>query len=602
MKVVSKKIIAVFLTAVLLISAFSSYSFSALANDENKSDETVSSEVDVLDNADAEETTEKQKSFSFSPKNTLPNSAADFSAFDDAYNQADEFLRSLAIIVPLYFDTDIENLIALITGDEVQNYVNMTEEERAACVSGGEEETEANALAQDILDQIDVVKACEGELDISAYRQAVLVSLDTENDAYDYPEEQHENDLVYSTKLVKKSISYGDLTLLGFKSTTSVGITNAVTTAILGKLNTNIRMYQIEIVEGEVNEDTGITFNNGKHEYDSATGLYSASYDTTLNLTANSESAWYISIESPSVSRGKQYQGSGKRFSTKVLGNIKVYVYNSNSNHKVTVARKYSDSSSLPIAYITYVNGEYTLPTAPAIPFYTFSGYRIGSALYSAGDVINISADTDIYALYTKNEELSFAINVEGEEGTNAAYNTRLSYSGNSDTYAWLELDKTTGKYKPFYIGKNISFFVTESINLKKVTQEEFNACKFKLPAINIRQDGAYSFETDGTKKVNFCGQFVTDGTYEIAECGIILGRAKAGGSVCADDVNLENIGTSEEYTLSRFKSTKNVGANQFSIGVKNLSGDVIYKGYLTYKVGTYQYITVYSDAISETL
>ena len=521
--------------------------------------------------------------------------------FDRTYNEAVSFLEGMTV-APQYMASDVNAFIATVNSEDVQKYANQTADDRSDYAEGGAEEQEANAIADSLKAEMSSMKNYEGAIDISAYQQAVFIALNAEPDAYDFSNVDLETSLGVVTNAITTTIDYNGKTLKVIKDEAKQSTVNAVTTLVQSSLNSHIRTYSIQIVEGNVSSGDGVTFNGGTHSYDGTTNTYYATYNTKLNLKADSYSAWYMEFDSPSISRTVQYQDSGTRFSTKVIGNIKVYVYNSSGKKKVTVARKYSDSTKEPIMLESFVDSEFTLPEAPAIAFYTFSGYTVGDNSYNAGETINVTGDTTVYANYTLNETLSCAVNIDGEPGFAAAYNDRINLVGNDDTYAWLELDKSNNIFKPFYIGKDVSFYVTESITLKKVTQEEFSAANYKLPAINIRQDGGYVSESGGVKKVTFNGQFVTDGVYEIAEYGILLGKATAGGSISASDVLLENIGTSSDYTLTRFKSTKDVGAHQFTIGVKNLSGDVVYKGYVTYKLANGEFVTVYTDAISETL
>ena len=521
--------------------------------------------------------------------------------FDRTYNDAVSFLEGMAVSAPQYMASDVNAFIATLEGEDVQKYANQSADDRSDYEEGGAEEQEANAIADALKEQMRSMKNYEGAIDISAYQQAVFIALNAEPDAYDYPQNDLETNLRVATNSITTTIDYNGTPLKVIKDEAKQTTVNAVTTLVQSSLSSHIRKYAIKIVEGSVSSGDGITFNGGTHSYDGTTNTYYATYNTKLNLKADSESAWYMEFESPSVSRGVQYQGSGRRYSTKVIGNINVYVYNSEGNHKLTIFRNYSDNENKPVMLTSYVNGSYVLPDAPALAFYTFSGYSVGDANYNAGDVINVAEDTVVYANYTLSESLSCAVNIEGQPGFSAEYNQRIDLVGDEDTYAWLELNKATNTFKPFYIGKDVSFFVTESITLKKVTQEEFNFAGYKLPAINIRQDGAYISESGGVKKVTFNGQQVTDGQFEIAEYGILLGKANDGGSITEEDVVLENIGASDAYTLVRFKSTKNVGANQFTIGVKNMSGSFIYKGYLTYKLANGEFVTVYTDSISET-
>ena len=608
MKALYKRVISLVLAAIFLIPAFSVFAEEESQAPQNsvslqETGELASADsISENDNEIIDEECEEGFSDFNSPILLQNSSAADFSAFDNAYADAFDFLCSLATQAPLYFASDVSALITLVNSDDVQKYANQTPEERAEYLSGGDEEAEADNLAQALDLQVQTVKACSGSRDVSAYKQIVNVMHNIEQDAYDYAPATVNSDLASKTKLITTSYSFNSLTLKAINQNKTQSLIDAVVSSLQTKLTTNIRKYTVEIAEGSVCDDAGVTFLNGSNEYDSSTGIYKFTYNTSVFFKAESESAWYISIDSPSVSRSVQYQGSGETFSTSIIGNIKVYIKNSENRHQVSVYRKYSDNNSKPLSLTTYVSDSYTLPEASAFPFYTFTGYSIGNNTYSEGETVNITADTEIYANYEKNDNLDCAINIVGESGISATYNQKISLTGDENTYAWLELNKSTNVFKPFYIGRDVTFFATETITLKKVTEEEFNSLNCSIPSINIRQDGAFVTVSDNVKKVYFNGQVVNDGTYEIAECGIILGKAKEGGSITADDVCLENIDTSEQYTLYRFKSTKPVGANQFSIGVKNLSGDVVYKGYVTYKLQMNQFLTVYTDAISESL
>ena len=96
--------------------------------------------------------------------------------------------------------------------------------------------------------------------------------------------------------------------------------------------------------------------------------------------------------------------------------------------------------------------------------------------------------------------------------------------------------------------------------------------------------------------KVTFNGQIV-DAKGKIKEYGVVVGVAKDGGSVNADDVDITNVGSHEGYDVIRAKSTQSVGANQFSIGINGLAGkDYIYKGYVIYEEKEYEFLTIYTD------
>ena len=352
-----------------------------------------------------------------------------------------------------------------------------------------------------------------------------------------------------------------------------------------------------------MSDTNGITFNGGTHSYNAEENAYYATYGTKVNFKADSaDTAWYMEFYSETASRSEQYQDSGKYFSTNVFGNLNVSVKSATNGHKVTIVRNYSDNDRNPIGRVDYVESSFTVPNASSLPYYTFTGYTLNGNNITAGDELTVKEDITIIANYEAAEGLPFAINVEGKEGTTASYNGKVNLEGNADTYAWLEKKANSESYRPFYIGKDVEFFATENTTLKPVTEQEFNNGGYTLPNINVRQSGTYVVETGGKKRVTFNGQFVTDGNADIVEYGVLLGKATENGSIKASDVVLENIDTSSDYVLTRFKSTKDVGAHQFTIAVNGLLGDVIYKGYITYKAAGGTTVTVYTDAISETI
>jgi hypothetical protein len=83
----------------------------------------------------------------------------------------------------------------------------------------------------------------------------------------------------------------------------------------------------------------------------------------------------------------------------------------------------------------------------------------------------------------------------------------------------------------------------------------------------------------------------------QILEYGYLIGR-EVTRMPAEDELVLTNSGTNDEYRIIRAKSTKLVGANQFTVAVSKLSGDVIYRGYITYQVGgaNGKIVTVYTD------
>ena len=534
---------------------------------------------------------------------------ADFSDFDAAYSAADAFLDGIVDKAAKYNASDVDALITLLNNSEVQDYATQSANDRKNFADGGDEDTQATALAGQINSAVAAVKnpAAPGTVDLSSY-QAVVDQLEKiDSDAFDYSAEERTSDLNTYTRFLKTTVTYDGQTINVVRDNVNQSLVDSVTSFLQSRANAHIREYKIDIVSGKgyIADSAGVTFTGGNSRYDESEGVYYATYGTKVNFMAKSDKAvWYMEYYSETASRNEQYQDTGKYFSANVFGNLNISVKAPSDGYEVVIYRSYSDNDRTPLSVVDYVDGSYTVPNASALPFYSFDGYTLNGEAVSPGDVLSITSDTVIIAHYSVNEGLPFAINIDadGFENKSASYNGSVTLEGNENTYAWLEKKLDSSSYKPFYIGRDVSFFATESINLKPVTEEEFIAGGYSVPNINVRQSGTILITTDGKKKVTFNGQFVTDGTKSIVEYGVLMGKATPSGSISAGDVVLENIDASDSYTLTRFKSTKDVGAHQFTISVNGLSGDIIYKGYITYKNAGGTNITVYTDAMYETI
>ena len=522
-----------------------------------------------------------------------------------AYEMADDLLMDMNNAPAQYTWAQLEPLVEAI--EKCADYLNATAEEKREFGTNSHG-SDIDAITQKIVYEYASISQTES-LDLDVYNALWDNAQSVDSDAYDYPAETLQRDLntyrkfVWGPAVTYTNISGDTATINVVKSGVSSATIDAAISILQSSFTNRTRMYSINIANGKVSDTNGITFTGGKYKEDKENGGYLATYGTKMTLNADSpETAWYMEFYSETASRNEQFQDYGKRFSTNVFGNINISVKSETDGNKVTVLRAYDDNARTPVNLVDYVDGSFTVPAAPALPYYTFAGYTLNGEPVSAGDVISVNEDITIIANYEASEGLPFAINIEGEDGINASYNDYIGFTGNNDTYAWLEKVGSSNTYKPFYIGRDVSFFATETKTLKPVSQAEFDAGGYSLPWVNLRQSGVYIINNDSKKKVTFNGQFVTDGNADITEYGVLLGRATNNGSISASDVVLENIGASEGYTLTRFKSTKDVGAHQFTIAVNGLSGDVIYKGYISYVNEQGITVTVYTDAFSETI
>ena len=404
-----------------------------------------------------------------------------------------------------------------------------------------------------------------------------------------------------------ESIEGEDSSINAVKLSATQGEIDDVNTAISSGLSSNIRQYEIKLEQGELSPEDAITFNNGVSSYDSENDKYLATYSSRLNLRADVETAWYMDFTSNTTSRSTQYQGFGKKYSTSVFGNINVYARQRKAQtpYKLTITRVYDNSENEPVQLIDFISSSYVLPSAPAVANYTFNGYKVGNETKQPNETISISGDTEITANYTFNGSADCAINAVPLEGgvgfsNSVAYNTKISLKGGNNAYAWVELVKNGREtdWRPFYIGANVSFYSIESTTLKAVTKEEFDAYSFKLPLINNKQSNAIL----SSEKVVFNGQIVYTNREDVVEYGILIGNAtNPEYEIGAGDVVLENSGVNADYIVRRCKSTKLVGANQFTITVKNLSGVIAYRGYIIYQSAN-GLITEYTDLTYQTI
>ena len=150
-----------------------------------------------------------------------------------------------------------------------------------------------------------------------------------------------------------------------------------------------------------------------------------------------------------------------------------------------------------------------------------------------------------------------------------------------------------------------MTFFATDSVEIQAITKAEYDAGiengTYKIPSINLRASGFEVSElSDGRNKLTFNANYV-NGDYTVVEYGILLGK-ETNGTMSDSDLVVENTGTHDNYRVLRAKSTKLVGANQFTIGVNtNMTGTFRYRAYLIYQNGD-KLTTVYSPVISDSI
>ncbi len=526
----------------------------------------------------------------------------DLSKLKAAYDNANEILMSLNGKTAKYTNASLTELTESINA-RVREYLSA--DARTLARYPMSVETAADNLADEINEAVKGLKEPEASVDLSVFQKLVETVEKADDDIYSISNAEKTRLLGIAGGLSGENISYENIE--GDSSTISAVDVSAtqdeiddVNRVIANGLSTNIKQYDIKLKQGTLSEGDGVTFNNSTNSYDSENDKYRATYSSKLNLKADTETAWFMDFNTNTMSRTTQYQGFGTKFSTIVIGNVNVYAHQRTgaTPYKLTIKRHYNNQANEPIQLIDFVSS-YTLPAAPAIANYTFDGYTVGNATKYPDDEITLSGDTEIIANYTFNGEANCAVSATAlENGTgfsnSVAYNTRIALRGGDNAYGWVELikDGTGTNWRPFYIGANPVYYATESTTLKAVTKAEFDEYAFRLPTINIKQSDALI----SSGKTVFNGQLVYNNLDDIIEYGILVANSKSDSYVLDErDVVLENSGANENFNVRRCKSTKRVGANQFTISVGNLSGEIVYRGYIIHNTSN-GLITEYTD------
>ena len=580
MKRISKRITALLLTLAFALPML----FAVPANAENPGS---------LDDA--------MQTYSSSAKSNR-SALVDFSSLQLAYRKANALLLGLDKKAALYNKTSVLALIDAMSDANITVYLGADD----LSIFDESDEEAANAIAESINGAYSSLESVSAGVDLSSYLAVANAVNNLDTDAYSSTKSLSSATRISNILIKTTALAYTDpldsestSSISSFKETATQQNVDDATRTLLDALYVSIRTYTIT-TSGAVNDTS---FQNGTTTGDESP--YTATYGSTVIAYSDiDDTAWYMDFTSDATSRTRQFQSAGASYRAKVFGNMNIYAETRSTAtpNMIKIHRVYDnmpDKSSLQL--MAFAGGSYVLPTAKACQKYEFKGYYIGyntSHLYSEGDEITVTGDTKIQAYYEYSGEADCAVNATAlENGTgfndSVAYNTKIMLSGGDNAYAWVEtVDETEGKYRPFAIGSDISFLASESITLRAVTQEEFAELGFSLPAINMRKEGAMTEDT----KVIFNGQIV-DINDKVREYGVVIGVSKNGYEIDEDDLTVENAGSYDNYSIIRAKSTRLVGANQFSIGINGLAGkDYIYKGYLIYEKTNGEFITVYTE------
>ena len=549
------------------------------------------------------------------------NCVSELAALEEKYNQGDAKLKAISEDAPLYTKSSVDNLITAVDTAKTNAATTVAQRRNTDALTS---KSTIEAQTSNINTYISSLESSKpaSVTDLSAYRAAISKVQDIDPDIYDTTKfNEYSVDLCAayvsgsdSTYTDASSDSYTIKTIADSKTQTDV---DNATSATLGYLTTNLKTYTITLdANGRYSTERDAVTAEAPGRVDGSGRSWTGYANTRAVITAaDANTAWYMSYTSGSgTRRTRQYQGYGESITLSVLGNMSIEAVQETENkpNKVTINRYYSDnSSSHGVSSIDYAGSTYTLPAAPALAYYRFDGYSFGGNTYYPDDTITVtSKNTVVNAIYTKVVDNEYTVKVSttsgngdvfgGKGGQSAAYNTKIEAS-DPYAYAWVERPDGASE-RIFSIGSNLTFFVTDSSEVYAITKAEYDAAGYVVPKVNLRSSGVViSDAADDKHKLTFNGQVVHNNSY-IVECGILVGKAKAGGAITNEDMVLANTAANDDYKILRAKSTKTVGANQFTIGVTtNITGEFKYRGYAVYQVGS-DIITVYSDVVDATV
>lgn len=302
----------------------------------------------------------------------------------------------------------------------------------------------------------------------------------------------------------------------------------------------------------------------------------------------------------------------------------------------------------------TDASGNFEMPTAPSVPYYTFESYSNNVAAGTSATVtkdtvitVNYTADTNnLYTFYVYNTPDDFYNSVVSEtwdddesagaptNHNSVAYNQLVTVNI-PGAYAIAKgvIDDVTGDYCYYILayGDSYSFYAHESIGdsnytsgIVGITEEQYK--NYQVPdneymmyvygtdgvRIVAEQDtltGEYitkdlEFEvynretpvfTDDNSKFSLIGTFICPTGYKMVETGFLMTKGTS-------SLTIENASDSSKG-VSRFKASKYTVGNQFVINIKTPPTEQSFKyvAYAKYRDKSGNIVTKYGKTISAT-
>lgn len=449
------------------------------------------------------------------------------------------------------------------------------------------------------------------------------------------------------------------LTVKGYLYSTQTELDNAIKAALEGLSLKTYDIYVNDVKIGTVAYGTPLSVTPTKiiSTTDTTSKGDGANYSWTYSFTAPSRDPNFgtATQDNDKYLTASKYMITAPSFGFIVKGETHLTATQVNGDKTgYTVTFKSGVNGKIINVLNTDASGNFEMPTAPSVPYYTFESYDNGVAPGASATVtkdtvitVNYTADTNnLYTFYVYNTPATFlsmeaaevwdtnnSLNVEKAHDS-VAYNELVSVSlpgayaiakvvydeGNTDTYLFNIL--AFGDSYSFYANETIGDD-TQYAGIVGLTEEEYK--KLQEPGNDIGQlfgtDGVrivaeqdtltgeyitkdlefevYNRETpvftDDNSKFSLIGTFICPTGYEMVETGFLMTKGTS-------SLTIENASDSSKG-VSRFKASKYTVGNQFVINIKTPSTEQNFKyvAYAKYKDKSGKIVTKYGKTISAT-
>lgn len=449
------------------------------------------------------------------------------------------------------------------------------------------------------------------------------------------------------------------LTVKGYLYSTQTELDNAIKAALEGLKLKTYDIYVNDVKIGTVAYGTPVSVTPTKiiSTTDTTSKGDGANYSWTYSFTAPSRDPNFgtTAQDNSKYLTAEKYMITAPSFGFIVKGETHLTATQVNGDKTgYTVTFKSGVNGKIINVLNTDASGNFEMPTAPSVPYYTFESYDNGVAPGASATVtkdtvitVNYTADTNnLYTFYVYNTPATFlsmeaaevwdtnnSLNVEKAHDS-VAYNELVSVSlpgayaiakvvyDEGNTYTYLFNILAFGDSYSFYANETIGDD-TQYAGIVGLTEEEYK--KLQEPGNDIGQlfgtDGlrieaeqdtltgeyitkdlefeVYNRETpvftDDNSKFSLIGTFICPTGYEMVETGFLMTKGTS-------SLTIENASDSSKG-VSRFKASKYTVGNQFVINIKTPSTEQSFKyvAYAKYKDKSGKIVTKYGKTISAT-